>query len=119
MHFPAVQFIPPTTVGSGDFHLGLALEYYTPGPETGLDVFGWVHLKPVDGLLTMIENVISYDSPGIIVGTMEIVPEPNVGGLLVPTAATGLAMRRGRTERSARKKGVARLAARDAPKPFG
>jgi hypothetical protein len=61
-------------VGLSDFWLGVATSY--SGPRT---VFGWVHLQPTSPTeLTMLANAISYNSPGIIVGTTTLVPEPTV-----------------------------------------
>jgi hypothetical protein len=59
------------------------------GPEDR-DVYGWVLLRPVGAFLptlTMIDNTMSYQSEGIIVGTSIVVPEPThaalVGGMLL------------------------------------
>jgi hypothetical protein len=57
-------------VGFGDFYLGI----WTPFSSSEQS-FGWVHLAPVNGVLTMINNVMSYKSPGIVIGTKTIVPE--------------------------------------------
>jgi hypothetical protein len=61
---------------AGDVWLGIATGrgFQTPVQRT---VFGWVHLQQFATLTPfMIENVMSYDSPGIIVGTTTLVPEP-------------------------------------------
>jgi hypothetical protein len=65
-------------VGSGDFYLGVrtADSPGNPSPYFNRTTYGWVHLRPVDGVLTMVENVLSFNSRGIIVGTATVVPEP-------------------------------------------
>jgi PEP-CTERM motif len=66
-------------VGPGDFYLGVRTGAgwdVFPGPPRR-NVYGWVHMRPVNGVLTMVENVMSYDSRGIIVGTTTLVPEPS------------------------------------------
>ncbi len=78
-------------VGSGEFYLGVRT-----GPDGAFEpeqrnVFGWIHLRNTPDGLETVANVMSYDSPGIIVGTTMIVPEPE-GWLLVATAVSGLLM---------------------------
>lgn len=70
-------------VGPGDFYLGLRVNY-------GATAYGWVHLRPVNGKLTLVENVMAYYARGIVVGTTTIVPEPT-SALLVSVAAIVLA----------------------------
>ncbi len=69
-------FHPAVAVGFGqDIYLGV-----NSGQGFGPDdrnVFGWVLLRPISGVLTMVENVMSYDSPGIVIGTTTLVPEPS------------------------------------------
>jgi hypothetical protein len=68
-------------VGEDDFYLGIWLPkgdhqtYQNYGQW-----YGWVHLRPVNGVLTMVDNAMSLDSRGIIVGTLEVVPEPASAG---------------------------------------
>jgi len=72
---------PPLTVGTDDFYLGVRTGvgysfdglYHLPHRT----VYGWVHLQSIGGTLTMLGNVMSYDSPGIIVATNTVVPEPS------------------------------------------
>jgi hypothetical protein len=66
----------PVPVGGGEtgFYLGVAelSEEYT-------DQLGWIHLRPrilPSSELEMVQNVMSYNTRGIIVGTTTIVPEP-------------------------------------------
>ena len=75
---------PSAFVGSGDFYLGVSTGIgYSDSPFRGnRTAFGWVHLHPVNGVLTMVSNVMSYNSPGIIVGTTTLVPEPGAVGLI-------------------------------------
>jgi hypothetical protein len=77
-------------VGSGDFYLGIWLPV---GDSTGFENFGqrygWIHLRPANGILTMVGNAMSFDSRGIIVGTLETVPEPTSGAVL-PIALAAL-----------------------------
>lgn len=57
--------------GTGDFYIGIWVPFENYG-----QTYGWVHLQPVDGKLTMVGNAMSYNSRGIIVGTTDVVPEP-------------------------------------------
>jgi hypothetical protein len=84
--FPTLIRVSPTTpipgpslnVGTGDFWLGVATGTVLFGERT---VYGWVHLHPSfpgSTSLQMVENVMTYNSLGVIVGTTTaIVPEPN------------------------------------------
>jgi len=84
---PFNPLYPAANVGQNDFWLGVATGNQVFGPRT---VFGWVHLRPQvagSNILTMVENAVSYNSPGIIVGTTTIVPEPATIALI----ACGLA----------------------------
>jgi hypothetical protein len=65
---------PPVDVGTSDFYLGVGLDTST---------YGWVQLRPIDGGLTMVANVIAYGSRGIVVGTTQVVPEPTSRPLLL------------------------------------
>ncbi|MCB1133765.1 MAG: PEP-CTERM sorting domain-containing protein [Verrucomicrobiae bacterium] len=57
--------------------------------------FGWALLNNTGTDLQLVSSAITYDSPGIIVGTLTTVPEP--GGLPLVAVAVGLAMRRRRS----------------------
>jgi hypothetical protein len=67
---------PSLNVGTGDFWLGVATGTVLFGERT---VYGWVHLHPSfpgSTSLQMVENVMTYNSLGVIVGTTNTVPEP-------------------------------------------
>jgi hypothetical protein len=84
---------PPVAVGSGDFYLGVntGLGFDIPDDRT---VFGWVHLRQVLGSLAMVDNVMSYESRGIVVGTSTVVPEPSTTMLLAASLAIAVFSRR-------------------------
>jgi hypothetical protein len=94
--FPAIVTLndfnnPPVSLGTGDFYLGVATERSTLPPSGPRTVFGWVQLHPTfpgSSPLSMVGNVMSYNSPGIIVGTTTVVPEPTT----IAMVACGLAM---------------------------
>ena len=66
--------------------MGVNTGGYAGNPIDTRDAFGWVHFQVLamplpfpafdDDALVMVENAMSYDSPGIIVGTHMVVPEP-------------------------------------------
>lgn len=77
---------PAADVGSSDFWLGVATS--RGGAFKSRTAFGWVHMRPTIPFpgfneLVMVENVMSYDSGGIIVGTTTTVPEPGVVTLIL------------------------------------
>jgi hypothetical protein len=86
---------PPVFVGTSDFYLGVRtgvgfIPPFTPDHVVpNRDVYGWVHLRPVNGVLTMVENVMSYNSRGIVVGTTTVVPEPMSAAMLIVALAIG------------------------------
>ena len=76
------------TVGFGDFYLGV---------NTGLahrTVYGWVHLRNVEGTLSMIGSAVTYEGTGIIVGTTRVVPEPSSSALICCGLAIAFCRRR-------------------------
>ena len=101
------QEFPPLTHPNGyqhngnDFYIGIAApailweEFPTPGVPPVRTEFGWVHLQPDGDQLRMLANVMSYESPGIIVGTSTLVPEPAAAALAV-TGVTAIAFLRRR-----------------------
>jgi hypothetical protein len=103
--FPTIiNAVPPPEggeigVGPGEFYLGLRTGRGFEGTRPNRTAYGWVHLRPVDGVLTMIENVMSYNSRGIIVGTTTILPEPPVGTLVIGAVAVLFAIRCRRASR--------------------
>ncbi len=90
------------TVGSDEFYLGVSTGKGTNAQHIPYrTAYGWVHLRPVDGVLTMVENVMSYNSRGIIVGTTTVVPEP-AAWALVSIAGLGCLFRRRRNSNPTR-----------------
>jgi hypothetical protein len=87
-------------VGTGDFYLGIWLP---KGDSSMFDEigqwYGWIHLRPVDDMLTMVGNAMSFDSRGIIVGTLDVVPEPTSIGVAIVGLATVSQVRIGRMRR--------------------
>jgi hypothetical protein len=63
-------------VGTGDFYLGIWIPVGDPLQPPPLQDYGWVHLRPVNGELTMVSNAMSYLGRGIVIGTTIVVPEP-------------------------------------------
>jgi hypothetical protein len=98
--FPTIiNLLPPpaggeVTVGPGEFYLGVSTGMWVGPDVRSRTAYGWVHLRPVDGVLTMVENVMSYNSPGIIVGTTTIVPEPAPWALVTMAGLAFLSRRR-------------------------
>jgi hypothetical protein len=69
--FPSAIFEPsPHHVGNDDFYLGFS------GAHARAGIFGWAHLGPRDGVLTMIDNAMAYHVSGIVVGATRPIPEP-------------------------------------------
>jgi hypothetical protein len=87
---------PPVPVGTTDFYLGVRtglgfVPPFTPDHVVpNRDVYGWVHLRPLNGVLTMVENVVSYNSRGIVVGATTVVPEPTSSALVAIAMLLGL-----------------------------
>jgi hypothetical protein len=79
-----------------DFYLGVSTGNIDSGPDQR-DVFGWVHFKIVLGALTMVENVLAYESVGIVIGTTQTVPEPSTFAIAAASLiAVSLVRRRNR-----------------------
>jgi hypothetical protein len=72
---------PPVAVGTSDFYLGVNLDI--------LGAYGWVQLRPMDDMMTMVANAIAYDSRGIVVGTTQVVPEP-ISRVMLSVALAGV-----------------------------
>lgn len=83
-------------VGYGSFYLGVNTGKMISGndPFPPRNLYGWVHLQNSDGNLTMLGNAMSYQGPGIIVGTTQAIPEPSSLTLLLGLAATITCRRR-------------------------
>jgi hypothetical protein len=85
-------FDKSVNVGSGEFFLGVWVRGYPAGE------YGWVHLRLTNGVVTMVENVMAYNVPGIIVGTTTVVPEP--AALPIALAALAMSYARNRPSRN-------------------
>jgi hypothetical protein len=83
-------------VGSGDFYLGIWIPIGSVLDPAPLQYYGWVHLRPVDGELTMVSNAMSYMSRGIVIGTTIVVPEPATIAIAVIAPLVLLSFRVGR-----------------------
>jgi hypothetical protein len=84
---------PSLNVGTGDFWLGVATGTVLFGERT---VYGWAHMHPVGSVLTMVDNTVSYNSLGIVVGTTTVVPEPATISTAICSLLWGFTARRGR-----------------------
>ncbi len=90
--------------GFEDIYLGVSTGLgFSPtiGGKPNRAVYGWVHLHALlssinNAVLQMVENVMSYDSPGIIVGTTTLVPEPASASMFLCAIAGVLSGRRRR-----------------------
>lgn len=77
----------PAIVGTGDFYLGVRTGLGFTNGRPNRTAYGWAHIHPGNGDLTMIENVMSYNSSGIIVGTTTVVPEPSSSAMVIAALA--------------------------------
>jgi PEP-CTERM motif-containing protein len=94
-----VNTVPPfrgSFVGEGDFILGVSTGLGFTNGTPNRNEFGWITIHNDNGVLEGFDNAISYDSPGIIVGTLTEVPEPTS---LVLIALGGLGLIRLRRPR--------------------
>ena len=104
--FPLLLEVTPqingetVTVGPGEFYLGVRTGVGFTNNRPNRTAYGWVHLRPVDGVLTMVENVMSYNSQGIIVGTTTVVPEPHAVVLVLAMVTLPIVLGRFRLGRS-------------------
>lgn len=82
--FPTLVSGNPLFVGFGDFYLGIntgnGIWVY---PDIPRNLYGWVHLQSIGGTITMLDNAMSYQGSGIVIGTTEVIPEPSVSRMLV------------------------------------
>ncbi|MBA4110849.1 MAG: hypothetical protein C0487_14790 [Leptothrix sp. (in: Bacteria)] len=77
---------PPITVGT-DFYLAAKTRSYTdPGfsyDDSFYSSFGWAHFKvDASGLPQLIDSAMAFREGGIIVGTLQAVPEPSTWAMM-------------------------------------
>ena len=96
----AVSFVPS---GLEFFYLGVSrVAYDIDHADVERSDFGWVKLRlvnphiPQGTTLQYVESVVAYNSPGIIVGTTQVVPEPTTLVLLFLSCASISQFRRRR-----------------------
>ena len=105
-NWPNTPIGGPVSLGSGEFYLGVRTGAgFGGGPNR--TAYGWVHLRPDGGGLTMVENVMSYNSRGIIVGTTTVVPEPAALAIVAIAVSLLAAVDRRRVSRLVRRSGSA------------
>ena len=79
---------PSIPVGN-DFYLGIRSGDYGETPDT----FGWAHFAlDLSGKVQLVNSAMSFGDGGIIVGTLQAVPEPSTWALM-GIGLTGLAWR--------------------------
>jgi hypothetical protein len=80
--FPAFNTMGQTySVGYTDFYLGVNTSPGFSSPEDYRTIYGWALLRNSVGGLQLLGSGVSYDDPGIIVGTA-LVPEVTSYGLI-------------------------------------
>jgi hypothetical protein len=88
-HTPSFQTNDLNT-GFEDFYLGVNTGNDLGSGFPPRNIYGWAKLRNIDGSLTLLENAVSYQGTGIIVGTTQVVPEPSasvlIGGLFAAFA---------------------------------
>lgn len=90
----ATDFGPTQTVAVGnEFYLGARPKSgYGPSDVAG---YGWGHFQVIDGVPTLVGSAMAFNEAGIIVGTMQAVPEPGTMAMLaVGLAAVSVVSRR-------------------------
>ena len=67
----------PVTIALGSFFLGVntGRGFTSEGPAR--QFFGWVELSNNGSSLTLLSSAMTYDSPGIVVGSLTTIPEPS------------------------------------------
>lgn len=72
---------PQTATVGQEFYLGARTRTsYTPG---FFDTFGWAHFKvDATGQLKLLDSAVAFNEGGIIVGTLQAVPEPSTWALM-------------------------------------
>jgi len=86
---------PAVSIPLGDFYLGMTTGLGFTNGHPNRNVFGWLELYNPGTELIPIANAVSYNEPGIIVGTTTAVPEPaSLLVLAVPLAFLAATRRR-------------------------
>ena len=67
---------PTLTVGE-EFHIATGYGDYNSMNYDVIPIFGWAHFRITNGVLTVVDSVLTLDSPGVIVGTTTLAPEPS------------------------------------------
>ena len=86
---------PTHNVGFTDFYFGINTGRGFAGGTPGREVFGWALLRNSASGLQLLGSAVTYDRPGIVIGTTTTVPEPTAA-LLLAGAAFPLLLRRRR-----------------------
>lgn len=81
-------------VGFGDFYLGVNTGSGFQGGSPGREIFGWALLRNSANGLQLLGSAVTYDSPGIRIGTTTTVPEPTTVFLLSLASVGSLSVRR-------------------------
>ena len=64
-------------VGYGEFYMGMNTGRGFVGPgEPRRDVFGWARMSNSPSGIVLVGSGVTYDSPGVYIGTTSTVPEP-------------------------------------------
>jgi hypothetical protein len=90
----------PIDAGLGSFYLAFNTGVGFSAPATpNRQIFGWAHFINHGDSIELVSSAISYDVPGIIVGTATAIPEPGgVALLLMGLAMISITRHRRRTE---------------------
>jgi hypothetical protein len=92
------------TVGE-DFYMGVRTGSYTDpgfqwGDRTTRTTFGWAHFREdASGRLVIVDSAMAFRAPGIVVGSLQAVPEPTTWALFLCgfIAVAGLCQQRRQT----------------------
>ncbi|WP_411845554.1 hypothetical protein AAFN60_18125 [Roseibacillus persicicus] len=116
---PGDEFSRPNILGGDFVELEAFQTYYlpqvfflgvlTPAQQPGGAIspvppynpaFGWLRIQNSNGVLSLLDHAIAYESEGIVVGTTITIPEPRFGIFLFIVIAGALSNRRRLTIRS-------------------
>lgn len=77
----------PISLQDGAFFLGVntGLGFSSTGPSR--QFFGWVELLKSGDTLSLVRSAMTYDRPGIVIGTTTTIPEPSATGFFLGSAA--------------------------------